>query len=155
MQSKKTTTNYKISLSEEQISTGNNILYTSAKMVLFLSNVLKPFNLTFQQYNVLRILRKTEMPLSVKGITVQMIDPSSNCSRLVDKLVSKSLVSRLESETDKRIVNVVLTESGIELADSAAAVISAQVKSKLDTFSDDDLKRLNNILDKLKTLLDN
>ena len=153
MQSKKTTTNYKSSLNEEQMSTGNNILYTSSRLMLFLSNELKPFDLTFQQYNVLRILRKNTLPLSIKGIIDQMIDPSSNCSRLVDKLVSKGLATRLNAATDKRIVHVVLTQSGILLTDDTAAIIATQFK-KFDIFSDEDMKKLNDILDRLKTLLD-
>ena len=153
MQSKKTTTNYKISLREEQISIGNNILYTSSRLMLFLSNELKPFDLSFQQYNVLRIVRKSNVPTSIRAITSQMIDPCSNCSRLVDKLVLKGLASRLESPVDKRIVNVILTDSGIHLTDKAAIMIATQLK-KLDVFSDDDIKKLNDILNKLRALLD-
>ena len=153
MQSKKTTTSYNNLLSEEQIPTGNNILYTSSRLMLFLSNKLKPFDLTFQQYNVLRILRKSNAPTSIRVISDQMIDSSSNCSRLVDKLVLKGLASRLESPIDKRIVNVILTDSGIQLTDNAAIIIATQLK-KLDVFSDDDIKKLNDILNKLRALLD-
>jgi MarR family transcriptional regulator, 2-MHQ and catechol-resistance regulon repressor len=146
-------TNYSHLLSDEHISTGVNILSTSSRLMLFFSNQLKPFNLTFQQYNVLRILRQAGKPLSVKSISDAMIDPSSNCSRLVDKLALKGYAVRLEQQTDKRIVYVTLTESGIKLADIAVIDVLKHFKGKFDFLTTEDLSFLNSILEKLKTAI--
>ena len=149
------TTNYNHLSNDIHISTGANILYTSARLMLFLSSKLKPYNLTFQQYNVLRILRHANSPVPIKFISDSMIDPCSNCSRLVDKLSEKGLAARLEPETDKRIVNVTITPAGIALIDNAASVLFSQFKEKFDVFEEEEIFCLNATLDKLKTLIDN
>ena len=95
------------------------------------------------------------MPISIKALCDAMIDPSSNCSRLVDKLVFKKLAERLDPQSDKRIVLVMLTESGIKLADAAAEVVFTQFKGKFDGLTEQDLTYLNLILDKLKAVIDN
>lgn len=149
------TTNYNHLSNDIHISTGANILHTSARLMLFLSSQLKPYNLTFQQYNVLRILRHAQTPVPIKLISDSMIDPCSNCSRLVDKLSEKGLALRLDPATDKRVVNVTITDAGIALIDNAASVLFFQFKEKFDVFEEEDMYRLNTILVKLKTIIDN
>jgi len=74
---------------------------------------LKPFGLTFEQFNVLRIvLGKFPDSIMVKEITLKMPDRNSNTTRIIDKLIGKKLVSRLPSETDGRARSILLTESG-------------------------------------------
>ncbi|MFQ5447919.1 MAG: hypothetical protein ACE5FF_13405 [Saprospiraceae bacterium] len=69
-----------------------NVLYTAVWAGLAVSQSLKSFNISHQQFNVLRILRgRYPEPASIRDLTERMIDKSSNASRLVDKLVAKGL----------------------------------------------------------------
>ncbi|MFD2574483.1 MarR family winged helix-turn-helix transcriptional regulator [Spirosoma soli] len=93
-----------------------NLMYTSNWVADAQTQVLKPFGLTLQQFNVLRILRgQYPNPVKVSDITERMLDKMSNASRLVDKLVAKQLVVRTECPSDRRAVDVVITEQGLAL----------------------------------------
>jgi len=93
-----------------------NLMYTSNWVADSQTRVLKPFGLTLQQYNVLRILRgQHPNPVKVADITERMLDKMSNASRLVDKLVAKQFVLRTECPSDRRAVDVVITDLGIAL----------------------------------------
>lgn len=76
----------------------------------------KPFGITVQQYNVLRVLRgKHPNAASINLLTLRMIDKNSNASRLVEKLRLKGLVERQLNHSDRRAVDVVITEKGLDL----------------------------------------
>jgi len=93
-----------------------NLMYTSNWIAASQTKVLKPSGLTLQQYNVLRILRgQYPNPVKVSDITERMLDKMSNASRLIDKLVAKKLVLRTECPTDRRAVDVIITDSGLAL----------------------------------------
>jgi DNA-binding MarR family transcriptional regulator len=79
-------------------------------------SVLKPYDLSVEQYNVLRILRgQYPKPITVNGITERMMNRMSNVSRLVDKLVQKGYVSRCIATHDRRAVDVRISNEGLEL----------------------------------------
>ena len=136
-------------LSNEHIQVGVKIIHTSSRLLLFLSDILKPFKLTFQQYNVLRILQESPEPISIKFISDKMIDQNSNTSRLVDKLAKKGLAQRPKSKTDKRTVNVSLTPKGVDLVTVAKNSIATQFILKMTIFSENDLEQFNVILDRV------
>ena len=80
-----------------------NIIYTAGWLNQFNGQALKPFGISIQQFNILRILRgRKGQPATVKLLTSRMLDKMSNASRLVDKLVAKGLVDRCQSEVDQR-----------------------------------------------------
>ncbi len=77
---------------------------------------LKPFNLSVQQYTILRILRVSYPgSLTIQSIKEQMVDRTPNTTRMVDKLLSQKLVTRVRSAKDRRKVFVKLTISGMEI----------------------------------------
>jgi len=85
---------------------------------------LAPFNITPEQYNVLRILRgQNGNPIALQDLTSRMIDPASNGSRLVEKLRSKGLVSRKLCKSDRRRVDVTITPEGEHCLNQATAHI--------------------------------
>lgn len=93
-----------------------NILYSSNWLGNSQMRLLKPYGLTSQQFNVLRILRgRFPDPVKVNEITERMLDKMSNASRLVDKLLVKKLAERTECPSDRRAVNVVITQKGLDL----------------------------------------
>ncbi len=135
---------------EEYLKLGIKIQSTASELLHFASGVLKPYKITFQQYNVLRILRsKSPNAVSVKFISDNMIDSNSNGSRLVDKLVSKKLAVKLESEIDRRTINVQITTSGITLVNEATLVLEAQIINRMQSITTEDAKIMNAILAKL------
>jgi DNA-binding MarR family transcriptional regulator len=91
-----------------------NILYTASWIDLQHTQQLKPYKLTPQQFNILRILRgQHPNPATINILIDRMIDKSSNASRLVDRLEQKGFVNRCVNESDKRAVNVRISEKGL------------------------------------------
>ncbi|WP_080058634.1 MarR family winged helix-turn-helix transcriptional regulator [Spirosoma aerolatum] len=128
-----------------------NLFYTSNWVTAAQTKLLKPSGLTLQQYNVLRILRgQYPSPVKVSDITERMLDKMSNASRLVDKLVAKKLVLRTECPSDRRAVDVVITEKGLELLkqlDTHQNEWDQQQRCKL---TEDEAVHLSQLLDKLR-----
>lgn len=127
-----------------------NILFTGNWMNLENSKHLKTFGLTLPQYNILRILRgQHPNPATVNLLIERMLDKSSNASRIVDRLLLKSLVTRRTCKNDRRSVDVTITEKGLELLkkiDNRQDVW----REKFKTLTVDEAKNLNNLLDKLR-----
>lgn len=93
-----------------------NAIYTGNWIVQKQQELLKPFGLTVQQYNVLRILKGQQgNPMTVLAITERMLDKMSNASRLVDKLLEKKLVLRRECPKDRRAVDILILPAGLDL----------------------------------------
>ncbi|HCZ09868.1 MAG TPA: MarR family transcriptional regulator [Flavobacteriaceae bacterium] len=92
------------------------ILKAGNKAEDFLGNTLKAFDLSLQQFNVLRILRgRKGKPANLKTVQKRMIHKMSNTTRLIDKLIDKSLVHREICEENRRKVEIVITEKGLEV----------------------------------------
>lgn len=127
-----------------------NTMFTSRVIEEKSARRLKPFDLTTQQFNILRIIRGQKgQPASVKLLVERMLDKSSNASRLVDKLLEKGYVQRTTCPEDRRAVEVRLTESGRSLLESVDRIIDEE-DAKLVGFSADDAIQLSALLDKLR-----
>jgi DNA-binding MarR family transcriptional regulator len=115
-----------------------------------ISEILKPRGLTNQQYNVLRILRGSHPdPLSTSDIRERMLDKMSDASRIVDRLCKKELVERRVCATDKRLVDVFITEQGLEQLSQIDALMDA-FHGKLQSLTEQEAETLNKLLDKLR-----
>lgn len=127
-----------------------NVMFTNGWLLNEYAQILKPFNLTEQQYNVLKILRECHPRVAtVNYILERMIDKMSNASRLVDKLVLKDLVKKFKSKYDLRSVDVILTEKGIKLMDELTNVIDEHEDSFIG-LNEKETKLLNFLLEKLR-----
>ncbi|WP_345270186.1 MarR family winged helix-turn-helix transcriptional regulator [Nibrella viscosa] len=125
-----------------------NLMYTNNWVCDHQTRLLKPHGITLQQYNVLRILRgQYPNPVKVSDITERMLDKMSNASRLVDKLVAKKLVDRTECPSDRRAVDVVITQKGLNLLKQ---LDTQQWEDRLKTLSEDEAVQLSQMLDKLR-----
>lgn len=126
-----------------------NIIYTEAWIRDKFNSTLKPFGLTTQQYNVLRILRgSSPEPLSTSSIRERMLDKMSDASRIVDRLHKKGWVSKVVCPSDKRLVDIVITDEGMQVL----AKIDKQ-NSFAEAFSnltEKEASELNRILDKAR-----
>lgn len=93
-----------------------NVLYTSGWITSLQSGLLKKYGLSLAQFNMLRILRgQHPKPATVNLLIERMLDKMSNASRLVDKLKAKGLVERRTCPNDRRAVDVIITQKGLDL----------------------------------------
>jgi DNA-binding MarR family transcriptional regulator len=127
-----------------------NLMYTTKWLEYKQLESFKEHDITPQQYNVLRILRGQQgNPIKVSDITERMLDKSSNTSRLVDKLLAKNLAKRTSCESDRRAVDVVITEDGLDLLKVLDPVIE-DWENRFNIISEEDAERISALLDKLR-----
>ncbi|MDB4060563.1 MarR family transcriptional regulator [Vicingaceae bacterium] len=127
-----------------------NQLFTGKWITNLIAKQLKPFGLTNQQYNVLRILRgQGNNYISVNAISDRMIDKMSNVSRLIDKLVDKNLVQRKVNKDDRRQADIIINQKGLDLV-RAIEETEGDLKSNFKSLSEEEAKQLNSLLDKLR-----
>lgn len=127
-----------------------NLLYTNSYIVAKQGKLFKPYGLSPEQYNVLRILRgKHPEPITVSSIQDRMLNKMSNASRLVEKLKQKDLVNRLECPADRRQVDITITEKGLVTLDDLEEKVNKFNRDILN-LEESDLDLLNDLLDKLR-----
>ncbi len=127
-----------------------NIIYTFNWLNEYQVNLLKPYDLTLQQFNVLRILRgQHPQPASVKLIRERMLDKMSDASRIVEKLRVKELVSRNTSNDDRRACEVNISKKGLDLLDRIDKA-EKDFEKNFATLSVEEIDKLNELLDKLR-----
>lgn len=127
-----------------------NLIYTTNWLTSKQDSLFKDSGITVQQYNVLRILRgQYPNPCSIKLIKERMLDRMSDTSRIVDKLYTKKLLERNECPNDRRSVNVVISNQGLELLKSLDYVDDLS-KQNLKSLSEKEIDILNDLLDKLR-----
>jgi DNA-binding MarR family transcriptional regulator len=132
-----------------------NILYTHSWLQSAQMEIFKPYDLTIQQYNVLRILRgQHPNPITVIAIIERMMDKMSNASRLVDKLLLKGLAVRTECPNDRRAVDVTITQKGLDLL-AELDVLQDNWEKTLSNLSEEEALQLSSLLDKIRTSSDN
>lgn len=127
-----------------------NLLYSGLWIKENIKLFLDPYDITQQQYNILRILRGAKgEALSTLQIRERMIDKMSDTSRLVDRLQLKELVRKNPCPYDKRLVQVYISDKGI----AVLSKIDEQYKNFhncLSCLSNDEKKQLNGLLDKMR-----
>lgn len=106
-------------------------------------------DITPQQFNILRILRGSGVPLSTLQIRQRMLDKMSDTSRIVDRLLKKELVKKVICESDRRLVDVTITEKGMQLLENLDSY-NEELDNMLKTLNHDEAKELNSLLDKLR-----
>ena len=136
----------------EYIKACINILYTSSFMLKMKTKVLRPFNLSLQQFNILNILNNQyPSPSTIKLLAEQMLDATSNVSRLVEKLRVKELISRTHSEVDRRKVEISITRKGLNCFSRAASALEEITEFQLGNLSEEEVTLLNKLLDKTRS----
>lgn len=126
-----------------------NLIFTYNWMQNKQQAYFKPFGITPQQFNILRIL-KGQHPKGISGTEIKsrMLDKNSDISRLLDRLVKKNLVERRDCPHDKRASNIFITDPGLELLESLSK-IQKEIDSILE-LTEEEAILLSNLLDKAR-----
>lgn len=127
-----------------------NILYTHNHVVSFMGDVFKQFDITRQQYNVLRILRgQYPKYATVNIIKDRMLDKMSDTSRLVERLRLKEFITRTNCELDKRAAEIRITTTGLSLLEKMQQPVD-EFENLLHNLSEEEILLLNSLLDKVR-----
>jgi len=127
-----------------------NLIYTYNQLSGQLEELFKRFDLTQQQYNVLRILRgKHPECTSCGAIKEVMLDKNPDLTRLCDRLLNKGLVDRFVNEDNRRQVNVGITQKGLKLLDEIEPFIKANSRIA-ENLTEEEAEQLSDLLDKLR-----
>lgn len=127
-----------------------NLIYTYNWMNERIKAIFDREDITSQQYNILRILRGAGKPLSTLQIRQRMLDKMSDTSRIVDRLVLKGLVKKDVCATDKRLVDVLITEKGRKLLEKMERY-DVEMDSIFGKLSEPEVRTLNELLDKIRS----
>ncbi|TSD66103.1 MarR family transcriptional regulator [Inquilinus sp. KBS0705] len=127
-----------------------NLNYTYGWLSNYVRPVFEGYNLTQQQFNILRILRgQYPKPATVNLLKERMIDKMSDASRIVDRLVQKGLVSRCTNSNDRRAVDIRISEEGLAILSKMDTSFKAKDLFK-DNLTDEEAAQLSNLLDKMR-----
>jgi len=127
-----------------------NIVFTYNWLNGLIKAELEKFKITNQQFNILRILRgQYPNPSTINILKERMLDKMSDASRIVDRLVQKELVTRTVNKKDRRAVDILITEKGLELLESIN-IEEAMNDGYKSNLSEDEAKQLSNLLDKFR-----
>ena len=126
------------------------LLKASSKAEDLLAKVLKPYEISLQQFNVLRILRgRKEKLANLSTIQKRMVHKNSNTSRLIDKLIEKLLVERKTCEENRRKIELIITPKGKSILSELDLVIEIAETEILKPLDLEEQKSLRKLLNKI------
>jgi len=126
-----------------------NLIYTHNWVAGQVKNLMKPFGITPQQYNVLRILKGAGQPISTSLIRERLLYKMADTSRMVDRLSDKGLVIRKVCPSDKRLVDIKLSDMGEKLL-SQMTILDQQLDEVMGGLSVEEATQLSLLLDKMR-----
>ena len=128
-----------------------NILFTQNCIADKFNEILKPYELSSEQYNVLRILRgQNGKAVNMCLLQERMIAKTSNTTRLVDKLLLKSLVTREICPSNRRKMEIEITQKGLNVLTELEPKVRNQEVSLAQNITNEELITLNNLLEKYR-----
>src|SRR5688572_7964656 len=127
-----------------------NIIYTMGWIRERTKAIFEAEDITPQQFNILRILRGSfPEPLSTLQIRERMLEKMSDTSRIVDRLITKGLVKKLTCKTDRRLVDVVISDKGKKLLEKLDQH-QDEMDAILGNLSEKDANILSDLLDRIR-----
>jgi len=130
-----------------------NILYTQNLISEKFNEVLKRYDLSPEQFNVLRILKgQNGKSTNMCVIQERMIAKTSNTTRLVDKLLLKELVTREICPDNRRKMEIAITQKGLDLLTEVNPKVEKHESLFVQTLTPEELEQLNTLLEKLRTI---
>jgi DNA-binding MarR family transcriptional regulator len=128
-----------------------NILYTQNVITDNFNEILKPYDISGEQYNVLRILRGQKgNPANMCVIQERMLARTSNTTRLVDKLLLKELVTRNVCSENRRKIEVMITQKGLDILKELDPKVIAHEQFFSEKLNTVELEQLNYLLEKYR-----
>lgn len=128
-----------------------NISYSGIWMKDAVTSALKPFDISVEQFNVLRILRGQKgKPVNLQDIQERMVSKMSNTTRLVDKLILKGFVERFICAKNRRKVEIFITEAGLKLLNEVDPIIEQTENGLTSALNQQELETLNHLLTKIR-----
>lgn len=124
-----------------------NLKYTANWLNSQENEFFKPYGISPQQYNILRILRGAGEAMKVQAIKDRMIDRAPNATRLMDKLCAKNLIERIACPEDRRVVHIKITNDGLDLLKKITETMPINF---LENLTDEEAKLLSDLLDKIR-----
>ena len=129
-----------------------NIIVTANYLNEGLAEILKPFEISSQQFNVLRILRGQKgKPANLSTIQERMVSKMSNTTRLVDKLVDKKLCERIICPSNRRKIEIRITKQGLKLLEELDPLIQDHENSIAQKLNEKEILTLNTKLNELRS----
>jgi len=126
-----------------------NLMFTAGWLASKHQDFFKSYGITSQQYNILRILRgQHPQALSATEIKARMLDKNSDVSRLLDRLITKNLIEKKASLSDKRASDVFITDAGFELLNTIQ--LRQEELEGIMVLSPDEASQLSDLLDKCR-----
>jgi DNA-binding MarR family transcriptional regulator len=128
-----------------------NLIYTYNAISSKMQEFLKSESLTMQQYNILRILRgQYPNPSTNSLVKERMLDRNSDVTRIIDRMIRDGLVSRVNCESDRRRVDITITDLGLEKL-KRLDTMSTQMDTIATGLSEEESTIMNDMLDKLRS----
>jgi len=127
-----------------------NMIYTTHHFQNLFEEYLKPYGISSQQFNILRILRGNGDWVKMNIIKELMMDKSPNTTRLADKLKDKLLVDRKRSDSDRRVVYLKITQKGLELLKTMDENDKGKHIEFISRIDDEKAREFNKFLDMLR-----
>jgi DNA-binding MarR family transcriptional regulator len=132
-----------------------NIRRTADILSQLFSDLLAEYELTGTQYNVLRILRGAgDAGLSCKEIGARMVRRDPDITRLLDRLEKRELTTRIRSRQDRRALIVRISPGGLALLKELDSRVQKFHKDSLQSLGSERLHILIEILEEIRTKLD-
>jgi DNA-binding MarR family transcriptional regulator len=129
-----------------------NVMYTQNVITDSFNEIIKPYDISGEQYNVLRILRGQKgHPANMCIIQERMLARTSNTTRLVDKLLLKDLVTRNVCPDNRRKIEVLITQKGLDLLTELDPKVKEHEHIFSKNLSEEELIQLNTLLEKYRT----
>lgn len=126
-----------------------NLIYTYNWINEKMKEIFEKVDLTPQQFNILRILRGAGAPLSTLQIRQRMLDKMSDTSRIVDRLLKKELVRKVVCKSDRRLVDVTISEKGLALLEQMDT-FNDEMDNLVSAISTEEATALNSLLDRIR-----
>lgn len=130
-----------------------NFMYTQTVIGDNFHEILKPYDISREQYNVLRILRGQKgCPANMNVIQERMLAKNSNTTRLIDKLLLKDFVTREVCPDNRRKIEVKITQKGLDILTELDPIVIEHERSFANNLTPEELEQLNTLLEKYRTI---
>lgn len=130
-----------------------SLLYTHAIINNILNDALKPFDISLQQFHVLRVLRaQNEKPITLETLQELMTNKMSNTTRLIDKLIKKEYVEKNINKTNRRKIDIAISQGGLKILDIIDKVMDGTEKKIIGSLTNNETHDLIRLLGKIRLI---